>query len=80
MHMSACSRAYMHASLHAGADALHRAERNEFLVDAKLRQGGPLQIPVREWCVRGVGLGRVAVDGLVAAGWPTADTRQGVVR
>lgn len=33
----------------AAAAALHRTERNEFIIDAKLRQGGPLQIPVQEW-------------------------------
>lgn len=26
----------------------HRAQRNEFLIDAKIRQGGELVIPVRE--------------------------------
>ena len=36
------------ATRQAGAAAAHRAERDELLIDAKLRQGGALQIPVRE--------------------------------
>lgn len=32
----------------ASASAMHRAERNEFVVSAKMRQGGVLQIPVDE--------------------------------
>ena len=32
----------------AGAAALHRAERNELIIDAKLREGGALVIPVQE--------------------------------
>jgi hypothetical protein len=33
----------------ASAAAVHRAERNEFVIDAKLRQGGALTLPVQEW-------------------------------
>ena len=33
----------------AGALALHRVERNEFIIDAKMREGGEIQIPVQEW-------------------------------
>ena len=29
--------------------AAHRAERDELVIDAKLRQGGALQLPVQEW-------------------------------
>ena len=32
----------------AGASMLHRTERNEFIIDAKMREGGEIQIPVRE--------------------------------
>ena len=32
--------------------AQHQAERNEFIIDAKLREGGPLQIPVQEWTLK----------------------------
>lgn len=34
----------------AAETTLHRAERNEYVIDAKLRQGGALKIPVEEWC------------------------------
>ena len=37
------------ATRRAAAAARHRSERNEFLIDAKLRQGGALQIPIREY-------------------------------
>ena len=33
----------------AAVAALHRVERNEFVIDAKMRQGGMLEIPVKEW-------------------------------
>jgi len=36
------------ATRRAAAAARHRSERNEFLIDAKIRQGGALQIPVNE--------------------------------
>lgn len=34
----------------AGASAMHRAERNEFVISAKMQQGGVLSIPVQEGC------------------------------
>ena len=36
------------ATRRAAAATRHRSERNEFLIDAKIRQGGALQIPVNE--------------------------------
>lgn len=44
----------------AASAALHRAERNEFIIDAKLRQGGEMRIPVQEWTLEAADRAKLA--------------------
>ena len=48
------------ATRRAAAATRHRSERNEFLVDAKLREGGALQIPIDERSLAPADRGRLA--------------------